>query len=158
MFRASPTNSKATKKLVPQTLALRNGGETPSLNLLSIEFKRVLGEFESLLDESGKLANTATLLAKDFLSVCGTNDNLRLQVEVNRPSIENGKERAYLGTRMRDTDVATRVAFLRELTGEKFVQLGAEDTIRDELSLLADLSGHAGKLYKLWSWDSVSMG
>ena len=51
-------------------------------------------------------------------------------------------ESAYLGTRMCDTDVATRVAFLGKLTGKKLVQFGAEDTIRDELSLLADLSGH----------------
>ena len=51
-------------------------------------------------------------------------------------------ESAYLGTRMCDTDVATRVALLGKLTGEKFVQFGAEDTICDELSLLADLSGH----------------
>jgi hypothetical protein len=72
----SPTDSKTTKKLVPQTLALRNGRETPGLHLLSIEFKRVLREFEPLLDEGSKLANTATLLAKDFLSMCGTNDNL----------------------------------------------------------------------------------
>ena len=53
---------------------------------------------------------------------------------------------AYLGTRMCDTDVATRVAFLGKLTGKKFVQLGAEDTIRDELSLLADLGGHVGEV------------
>lgn len=72
----SPTDSKTTKKLVPQTLALRNSRETPGLHLLSIEFKRVLGEFEPLLDEGSKLANTTTLLAKDFLSMCGTNDNL----------------------------------------------------------------------------------
>lgn len=72
----SPTDSKTTKKLVPQTLALRNGRKTPGLHLLSIEFKRVLGEFEPLLDEGSKLANTATLLTKDFLSMCGTNDNL----------------------------------------------------------------------------------
>jgi len=72
----SPTNGKATKKLVPQTLALRNGGETPSLHLLSIEFERVLGEFKSFLNEGSKLANTAALLAKDFLGMCGTNDNL----------------------------------------------------------------------------------
>jgi hypothetical protein len=43
---------------------------------------------------------------------------------------------------MCDTDVATRVALLGKLTGEKFVQFGAEDTIRDKLSLFADLSGH----------------
>ena len=72
----SPTNSKTTKKLVPQTLTLCDGGETPGLHLLSIEFKRVLGEFESFLDEGGKLANTASLLAKDFLSMCSTNDDL----------------------------------------------------------------------------------
>lgn len=79
----SPTNSKTTKKLVPQTLALRNGGETPGLHLLSIKFKRVLREFESFLDEGGKFANTATLLAKDFLGMCGTDDNLHnRQVEV----------------------------------------------------------------------------
>ncbi len=51
-------------------------------------------------------------------------------------------ENAYLGTRMCDTDIATRVAFLGKLTCEKFVQLGAEDTIRNKLALLADLSGH----------------
>jgi hypothetical protein len=71
-----PTNSKTAEKLVPQTLTLRNGREAPGLHLLSIEFKRVLGEFESLLDEGGKLANTTTLLAKDFLSMCSANDNL----------------------------------------------------------------------------------
>lgn len=46
---------------------------------------------------------------------------------------------------MRNTDVATRIAFLGKLAGEKFVQLSTEDTIRDELALLADLSGHIGK-------------
>jgi hypothetical protein len=51
-------------------------------------------------------------------------------------------DNVYLGTRMCDTDIATRVAFLGKLTGKKLVQFGAEDTIRDELSLLADLSGH----------------
>jgi hypothetical protein len=77
---ASPTNSKTTKKLVPQTFTLRNGGKTPGLHLLGIEFKGVLGEFESFLDESSKFTNTATLLAKDFLSMCGPNDNLQVQI------------------------------------------------------------------------------
>ena len=137
----SPTNSKTTEKLVPQTLALRHGGETPGLHLLSIEFKCVLREFESFLDECGKLANTTTLLAKDFLSMCGTNDNLH----TSRGQVDHSLRIAgctYLGTRMCDTDVATRVAFLGKFTGKKFVQFGAEDTVRDELSLLADLSGH----------------
>ncbi len=77
----SPTNSKTTKKLVPQTFTLCNCGETASLNLLSIEFESILGEFESFLDEGGKLANTTTFLTKDFLSMRGTNDNLQGQVK-----------------------------------------------------------------------------
>ena len=83
----SPTNSKTSKKLVPQTLALRNGRETPGLHLLSIKFKCVLGEFESFLDEGGKLANTATLLAKDFLGMCGTNDNLHYIRVEDKPTV-----------------------------------------------------------------------
>jgi hypothetical protein len=51
-------------------------------------------------------------------------------------------ESANLGTRVCDTDVATRVAFLGKLAGEKFVQLGTENTIRDKLALLAGLSRH----------------
>jgi len=77
----SPTNSKPTKKLVPQSLALRNGGETPGLHLLSVEFKRVLGEFESFLDEGGKLADTATFLTENFLGMCGADDNLKSRVQ-----------------------------------------------------------------------------
>lgn len=136
---ASPTNSKTTKKLVPQTFTLRNGGKTPGLHLLSIEFKSVLGELESFLDESGKLANTTTLFTKDFLSMCGANDNLSTGLGDHPLSMAKS---ADLGTRMCDTDVATRVAFLGKLAGEKFVQLGTENTICDKLALLAGLSGH----------------
>ena len=45
---------------------------------------------------------------------------------------------------MGDTDVAARIALLRQLAGEEVVQLGAEDTVSDELALLADLTGHFG--------------
>lgn len=51
-------------------------------------------------------------------------------------------ESADLGARMCDADVATRVAFLGKLAGEKFVQLSTENTIRDKLALLAGWSGH----------------
>ena len=77
----SPTDGETTKKFVPQTFTLRNGGETPGLYLLGIELKGVLREFESFLDEGGQFANTATFLAKDFLSMCGTNDNLQVRVQ-----------------------------------------------------------------------------
>ena len=43
---------------------------------------------------------------------------------------------------MGDTNIAARVTLLRELAGEEIVQLGAEDTVSDELALLADLAGH----------------
>ena len=81
VISVSPTNSETTKKLVSQALTLCNSRETTGLHLLGIELKRVLREFESLLDEGGKLANSATFLAKDFLGMCGTNDNLQVHVQ-----------------------------------------------------------------------------
>jgi hypothetical protein len=127
---------------------LRDCRETASLNLLGIELKSILGKFESLLNESSKLANTATLFSKDLLCVCGANDYLRLWGLGE--SLVGGAEHTDLCARMRDSDIATRVTFLREFAGEKVVQLRTEDTICDELALFADLSGHAGRLYKLW--------
>jgi hypothetical protein len=53
-------------------------------------------------------------------------------------------KRRYLSARVGDTDIAARVTFFSELTGEKFIELGAEDTIGDEFSLFADLGGHCG--------------
>jgi hypothetical protein len=41
-----------------------------------------------------------------------------------------------------DTDIATRVTLLGELTSEKLVQFCTEDTVCDELALFADLAGH----------------
>ena len=49
---------------------------------------------------------------------------------------------AHLSTSVGDADVAARVTLLRKLAGEEVVQLGAEDTVSDELALLADLGGH----------------
>jgi hypothetical protein len=73
----SPTNGKATKKLVPQAFTLSNRREAACLHLLGIELKGVLRKFESFLNEGRKLANTATFLAEDFLSMGSTNDNLQ---------------------------------------------------------------------------------
>lgn len=41
-----------------------------------------------------------------------------------------------------NTDVAARVTLLGELASEEVVQLGTEDTVSDELALLADLARH----------------
>jgi hypothetical protein len=45
------------------------------LDALSIELDGVLRELETLLDERGQLADTATLLTKNVLGVGGTDDN-----------------------------------------------------------------------------------
>ena len=50
--------------------------------------------------------------------------------------------KTYLGAGMGHTDITTRVTFLGKLAGEEIGKLGLEDTIGDELSLLADLAGH----------------
>ena len=71
-----PTDGKTAEKLVAQALALRDSGETTVLDLLSVEFERVLGELETLLDERGELTDTATLLTQNFLGVSGTDDDL----------------------------------------------------------------------------------
>ena len=53
-----------------------------------------------------------------------------------------GSVASYFSAGVCHTDIAARVTLLRELTGEEVVQLGAEDTVSDELALLADLGGH----------------
>jgi hypothetical protein len=71
-----PTDSETAEQFVPQALALSDGRETTVLDLFCVEFEGVLGELETLLDESGKLADTATLLAQDFLRVGCADDDL----------------------------------------------------------------------------------
>ena len=77
-----PADSKTTKELVAQALALCNSRETTVLNLLGVELKRVLGEFETFLDESSELTDAATLLTKDFLGVGGTDDDLKENIKI----------------------------------------------------------------------------
>ena len=43
---------------------------------------------------------------------------------------------------MGDPDITTRVTLLRQFTGKEIVEFGTEDTVSDELALLADLAGH----------------
>jgi hypothetical protein len=119
---AGTTNGKTSKELVPQALALGNSRQTTVLDLLGVEFERVLGEFETLLDESGEFTDATTLLSKDFLGVGCTDDDLSAGVG--------------------HTDIATRVTFLSELTGEKLVKFSTENTIGYELSLLGNLGRH----------------
>ena len=48
----------------------------------------------------------------------------------------------YLCTCVGNADVAARVTLLCQLASEKFVELGAEYTVSDELAFLANLRGH----------------
>jgi hypothetical protein len=52
------------------------------LDLLSIEFERVFGKFETFLDESSEFTDAAAFLSKDFLSMGSTDDNLRNNSEI----------------------------------------------------------------------------
>ena len=54
------------------------------MNLLGVEFERVFGELETLLDERGKLTDAATLLTEDLLGVGGTDDDLETRVQSNQ--------------------------------------------------------------------------
>ena len=72
----APADGKTTEELVPQALALSDGRETTGLDLLGVQLEGVLGELEALLHEGSKLADAATLLAKDLLGVGGTDDDL----------------------------------------------------------------------------------
>ena len=137
----SPADGKTTEKLVAERLALSNRRETAVLDLLGVELKRVIGELEALLDERGELADAATLLTEDLLGVGSADDDLKRErgfiVVLALP-----QRKTHLSAGVGDTDVAARVTLLGELAGEEVIQLGAEDTVSDELALLADLTSH----------------
>ena len=76
----SPPDGQTSQKLVPQRLGLGNGTETSVLDLLSVELQRVLGELESLGNQSGQLPDPPSLLSEDILSVGSTDDDLGLSV------------------------------------------------------------------------------
>lgn len=132
-----PPNSETTEELVSQTFALRNCRESTVLDLFCVQFERVFGEPETLLNEGSQLANAASLLAKYFLGVSGADDDLARRYGHGRGRASGIK---YLGACVRDTDIAARVAFLGKFTGKEFVEFGAEDTVCDKLALFTDLS------------------
>jgi len=70
--------ARPPSNLYRKLLTLRDSGKATSLHLLGIKLKSILGKFESLLNKSSKLSDTATLLSEDFLCVCvcvcGAND------------------------------------------------------------------------------------
>jgi hypothetical protein len=139
-----PADSETVEELVPQTLTLGNSGKTTVLNLLGVHLERVFGEAETLLNESGKLADPTTLLTQDFLGVGSTNDDLANH-NIFRVSQELLNHCTHLSTSVGHSDITTRVSLLGEFTGKEIIELSAENTVGDEFSPLADLGGHFGK-------------
>ena len=111
------------------------------MNLLGVELKRVLGEFETFLDESSEFTDAATLLTKDFLGVGSTDDDLKENIKI-RSQRRLQHWIAHFSSGVGDTDIAARVTLFGQFTGEEFIEFSAENTIRDKLSFFADLSGH----------------
>jgi len=112
------------------------------LDLLGVEFQRVLREFETFLNESSEFTDATALLSKDLLSVGRTDDDLWDRIE-DFQRIGQDK-RTDFSASVCHTDIATRVTLLSQLAGEELIELGAENTVSYELSLFADLSGHFG--------------
>ena len=139
--RNEPADGKTAKELVTQALALGDSRETTILDLLGVQLEGVVGELEALLDESRELADATALLAEDFLGVGCADDDLHRRC-IGFLFWGEARSKAHLRAGVGHANVATRVALLRELAGEEIVQLGAEDTVSDELALLADLAGH----------------
>lgn len=113
---AGTTDGQTVKELVAEGLALGDGGQTAVLDLGGVEGDAVLGELEALLDQAGELADAATLLTENLLSVGSADDD-----------VGNGGG---------DADFDAGVALLGQLALEELVQLGVEDTVGDELSPL----------------------
>ena len=137
-----PADGKTTEELVPQALALCDGRETTVLDLLSVKLQGVVRELETFLDERGELADAATLLAQNLLSMSSADDDLGAQTSLRGSRKGEYGDVTHLSAGVGNTDITSRVVLLGELTGEEIVQLRAEDTIGDELALLADLGGH----------------
>lgn len=118
---AGSSDGETVEELVSEGLALGDGRETTVLHLGRVEGDGVFGELESLLDEGGELADSAALLAQDFLCVRGPDDDV--------------------GDGGSDPDLDARVSLLSKLTLEELVQFSVEDTIGDELSPLRAVCG-----------------
>ena len=116
---ARTTDSQTHHELVTKRLRLGNSAESTVLHTASVEFDATLREAESLLNDSGELADAGGLLAKDVLGAGGLDDDLS----------------ACRG----NTDLHSGIVIFRQLTSQELVEFSVEDTISNELAFLADL-------------------
>lgn len=113
------------------------------MDFSGVEGDGVFGELEAFLDERGQFADTAPLLAEDFLGVCCANDYELIRNE--RTKVEGRwKGRTDISHSRRDANLDTRVTFLCQLALEELVQFGIEDTVCHELPTL----GNGGSWYR----------
>merc|ERR1719329_58177 len=123
---ASTTDSQTHHQLVAERFSLGSGAESTVLDTLGEEVDGTLGEPESLLNDRGELTDADGLVTEDILGAGGVDDDL---------SGSGG-----------NADLDTGVVIFSQLTSQKLVKLGVEDTIRNELPFLGDrvcVSGHA---------------
>jgi hypothetical protein len=113
---------EVAEELEAEGLSLGHGGEATGANTLNVERNAALGVLEALLDASGELANTASLLTQDLLGLGGADHDL---------SAAGG-----------DAGLDASEAILSELTLEELRELSVEHTIAHELSLLGEDADH----------------
>lgn len=134
------SDGQTVEQLVLDGLALGDGRQTSLLDSLSVDGDGALGESESLLDKRHELSDSSAVLTEHLVGVGGSDNNLGL----------GGGE----------SDLDTGVSLLGELSGEELVELGVEDTVGDDLSLLGDgdSGGHFDVVesvpLKIWMYRS----
>jgi len=119
---AGTANSKTTNQLVAERLALGDGTETTVSDLLGVKLNGSYASTKTLLDNSGKLADTTTAFSQDILGA-------------------GSKDDAF-GTGRSASDLNTRISVFSEFLHQEVVQFSLEDTILDSLVLLAYLLSH----------------
>lgn len=113
------SDSETSEKLVPKRLGLGNSGHTSVGDSLNVEIDLALFVAPSFVDDGGQFSNSSSFLAQNLTWSGGDDDDF-----------------AGLGF----SDDQARVSVFGELSGEKFVHFGFEETISDEEMFLGDWS------------------
>merc|ERR1712121_103693 len=121
---AGASDSETANKFVAKRLGLSDGAKTSSRNLLGVELDGAIGVVEPLLDDGGEFADSLAFVAQHVLSPRRQDNDL--------------------GARWCHAHLDSAVSVFGQFSREELIQLGLEDSILDELSLLGNLNGHLG--------------
>lgn len=113
---ASTANGDTVEQLEAEGLGLREGRESTEGDALGVQLDGTVAETETLLNDGGQLANAAALLSQNILGTSGADDHL-----------------SALGSL---ADLYSGISVVGELSGQKVVQLGVEQTVLNELRSL----------------------